>query len=142
MAKRKPVTWCRPLVCGQRYDVIVANAESCPHLEGRDEAVTVWESTTIAIREDLSDERKEDCLAHELFIHAVFEATGLSRMMRNKLGLTEKQWDAFEEDLAHSYAPALLATLKTNGWLKLPKLPARARRTSMRPPAVAKRAKR
>lgn len=138
MAKRKPVVWCRPLVCGQRYDVILASSETCPHLEGRDEASTVAEATTIAIRQDLSDERKEDCLAHELFVHALLEATGVGRLLRLKYGMTEEVWEAFEEDMASTYAPALLATLKTNGWLTLPALPA----APSQGPALAKAAKR
>lgn len=140
MAKRKvkPIVWCKPLVSAQRYDVVIASHETCPHLDESDEAATAWEDTTIAIRESLSDERKIDCLAHELFVHALLEATGLGRHFREKLDLTEKQWDDFEEEcLARQFAPALLALLKTNGWLTLPKLPTRRTRAP-KPNSAAK----
>lgn len=143
MAKRKPVVWCTPLVGAQRYDVTISNHESSPHLDEGDEAACDWHSTTVVISDTLSDERKIDCLAHELFVHALLEATGLGRNFRSKLGITEKQWEVFEEEcLARQYAPALLAMLKANGWLQLPKLPQVPRsRTPSRPKSPKKKSK-
>lgn len=126
MAKRKPVVWCKPLVCGQHYTVELVDS-SCEDLKNC-EAVCLWEETRILIRKDLSDERKEHVLAHELFVHAVIEGFGIDHNLREKLGFSQPQWKKFEENLAETYAPALLATLKANGWLVLPKLPGRRAR--------------
>lgn len=142
MAKRKPVVWCTPLVCAQRYNIVISNHQLSPNLEEGDEAATTWPDTEIVINESLSDERMQDCLAHELFVHALLEASGLKRTFRSKLGLTEKQWNDFEEEcLARAYAPALLAMLKTNGWLQLPKVPRSRVRPSTRPKTAKKTGK-
>lgn len=132
MAKRKkPIVWCRPVICGQQYQVLIGNKDNCPDLShdpvtgATDEACTAWETSTISVREDLGDGRKEDCLIHEVLVHAVIEASGMGRILADKHKLSSEQWEALEEDLALLWSPAVLATLKANGWLKLPKVPKR-----------------
>ncbi len=122
--KKKPTVWCKPLVGSHYYTVELDDEDNCEDLKGC-EGVCLWESTRIVINRDLSDERKEHILAHELFGHAVLEAYGIDTSAQEQLGLTKSQWSKFEEYLASTYAPALLATLKSNGWVKLPKLPGR-----------------
>lgn len=125
--KKKPVLWCKPIVCGQTYDVLIGNKDNCPWFDGDEEASIHWETTTIVVRDDLSDSRKEDCLMHEVVIHAIMEASGIKTILKEKFQFTEKDWDRFEENLATLYAPAILSTLKANGWIKIPKIPANGR---------------
>lgn len=123
--KKKPVTWCRPSVCGMSYEVVIANTSNSPWFEDKapEEAVTHNEASTIAVRDDISDSRKEDCLIHEVLIHAIMEASGIGGVLKKKYAFKDKDWDDFEEDLARLYTPALLSTLKVNGWIKLPEIP-------------------
>ena len=142
--KKNPVTWCRPSVCGQVYDVVIANPSNSPWFEDEDlpeEAITHTEATTIAVRDTISDSRKEDCLIHEVVIHAIMEASGIGRILKEKYAFKDKEWDDFEEDLARLYSPAILSTLKTNGWLKLPKIPVRGRTKTASVMAASKQKK-
>lgn len=126
---RRGRVWCRPLICAQRYDVVLVPEGECPcseadcsHMHDA-EACTVWADTLIAIQEDLSEERKINAFAHEVFGHALLDAYGIDDVLREELGLTDEQWAAFDEAFARRVVPALLATLRTNGWLKLPAMP-------------------
>lgn len=128
MPKPKGRRWCRPLIGSQRFDVRVMSEEDCTELAGR-EAVTIYQDTLIAIRRGMSSERSEDCLAHESCGHAMLDATGLDHMIQERLGLTDAQYARFEEIIARSVVPNMLAVLKANGWLRMPRQPGRSRAT-------------
>lgn len=125
MAGRRRKVWCEPLVGSQRYTVRLVPPESCPEIEGR-EACTIWESTEVLVRDDLSEERQHDCLAHEILGHALIDAIGLDHVLRDRLELHEDEWRDLDELLARVYVPAVLAVLKANGWINLPSLPRRS----------------
>lgn len=129
--RRNGRVWCRPLICGQRYEVRPVRAGECPCSETdcdhmhEAEACTVWAETLVAVQEDLSEERQINAFAHEVFGHALLDAYGIDDLLREKLGLSDEQWSAFDEAFASRVVPALLATLRTNGWLRLPPVPKR-----------------
>ncbi len=118
---KRPTPWCELDVCGQRYRVLLSEAEGCAEL-GDDEGVTLGERTEIYIQRGLSASRKEDTLIHEL-IHALLDASGAGHSLCEHLGLSEDRWREFEEKLARLMAPAMLATFRGAGWLEIPAQP-------------------
>jgi len=140
--RKKPVVWAEPLVGSQRYKLIFTSEDVFPDLKGL-EGATVYTDSIIAIADHLSDERADDVLSHEIFVHALMENSGVSEQMRERLGLTVKQWQKIEEELALTYGPALMGFLKSNGWLNLPAKPKRTTIPAVaRIPVAAKRSRR
>lgn len=64
--------------------------------------------------------RMVDTYLHEL-LHGLIDGSGLGWQMRKRLKMSKAEWHAFEEDfIVRPMTPALLATLKNAGMLRLP----------------------
>jgi hypothetical protein len=104
---------------GQLWTIIVD-----PDLEL--EGACEYSTNTIRLFEQ-APERMLDALVHEC-LHAIFDNYGIGWQIRQRLKMTKGQWRAFEEDfVVRPLAPALLATFRRAGWLKLPRLIKRRR---------------
>lgn len=110
--------WIRKLnIYGLHYTVIV---DPDLELEGS------CETSTLEIRiKEYAYRRMLDTLVHEI-VHAMLDASGMGWAMRQRLRMSLKQWQAFEEDfIVRPLTPVLLTTLENAEWLRLPRLPTR-----------------
>ena len=99
-------------VCGQVYDIIVD-----PKLKLDGEAS--FEDGQIVLKPS-AYWRMVDTLLHEL-LHGLIDASGLGWQMRRRLKMSLAQWREFEETfIVRPMTPALLATLKSAGMLRVP----------------------
>lgn len=108
--RRKPNA--RIDICGQEYDVIVD-----PDLK-IDGECSYYEN--VLRLSPMAFWRMMDTLLHEA-LHALIDASGMGWAMRQRLKMSKAQWRAFEEDfIVRPMTPALLATLKNAGMLRVP----------------------
>jgi len=114
--------WCKVDVCGQTYEIRLVKDEHTKDIDGC-EGVTISSKNLILIKDDLAEDRLNDTLIHELFVHALLEASGTSHVLREHLRLSEEQWETFEELFARMYTPALLTMLKNAKWISIPTKP-------------------
>jgi hypothetical protein len=114
---RKDPAWVKSIdVCGQRYRVGVFTDE-----RGY-QGATTFADNAIEIQ-DQAEDRMHDTLLHEL-LHACFDACGLKLQIRERFStMKKKDRDFLEEAICVMLSPALLATLRRAGWLKLPRKP-------------------
>ena len=99
-------------ICGQEFDVVIdPDLEIdglCEHSECRIKLSprAFW--------------RMVDTYLHEL-LHGLIDTSGLGWAMRRRLKMSKAEWHAFEEDfIVRPMTPALLATLKNAGMLRVP----------------------
>ncbi len=109
--------YCDPVnVCGQRYRVMTDPVYD-PH---KWEGACTWQDNLIELL-DQAEDRVHDSLLHEL-VHAITDACGLKWAIANRFKkLTASDRRALDEMLCRMLAPALLATLRDAGWLRLPR---------------------
>jgi hypothetical protein len=113
------VAWCSVKVCGVRdYQV-----DACSSVPGGNSGDCTYRTGRIRVR-FAERTNMEDTLFHEV-THAVWDASGLKDMLRRRLSpiMTAAQIADLEEDILVMQTPGLLGTLKTAGWLKLPRPP-------------------
>jgi hypothetical protein len=113
---------CKPVdICGQRYRVLLDDEYDSKKNEGQ----CTWADNLIELLAQAPD-RVHDALMHEI-VHAVNDASGLKWAIANRFPkLTLKERRALDEMLCRFLAPALLATLRNAGWLKLPSVARKA----------------
>lgn len=108
--RRKPDA--RVDICGQLYDVVID-----PDL--KTEGLCDFDATTISLSPK-AFWRMVDTYLHEL-LHGLIDGSGMGWQMRRRLKMTKAQWHEFEETfIVRPMTPALLATLKNAGMLRLP----------------------
>ena len=112
-------SWVTVKVCGVREYQVTA----CSNVPGGNSGDCTYRTGVIRVR-FAERTHMEDTLFHEI-THAVWDASGLKDMLRRRLSavLTPGQISDLEEDILVTQTPGLLATLKTAGWLRLPKPP-------------------
>lgn len=113
------VKFCEPIdVCGQRYRVLVDPDFGPKKIEGS----CTYQDNLIELL-DQAEDRMHDTLFHEI-VHAIADAGALKWTIATRFPkLTKKDRAALDEMLCRFFAPALLATLRSAGWLKLPRKP-------------------
>lgn len=121
-AKNPGKLWCKVNVCGQNYEVRLVDKEDTKDIDGC-EGLTIHTKNMIYIKDNLASDRQDDTFIHEVFVHALLEASGASHVLREHLKISEEQWEHFEELLARLYSPALLSLLRTSNLIKLPEKP-------------------
>jgi len=105
-------------VVGSRVDIVIADDEEEPDLEGRDGCYSHDEGR-ILIDEDLAPALRWPILGHEIG-HAVCKAISIEHQLIDQFHLSDNDAEKLEELICRLFVPVFLDTLERNKWLRPP----------------------